>query len=460
MALTYRIENRAAGTTFDLLDANHKRRAGTRTVTPNGNGTYTISEVLAFSDTESNMQTAIKTLRDLLNLSRKWHHDKYLDDNAWVREMTANETAKRAFIHSYELTKLDDGALNSLMTPTLAIKYALVYTRGEWESAAVTTVAKGSTINVNGGVWDLSGTTGGTIDARIETLMLESSPVVSNHFNKIWIGIRPPYEGLLNFDPIVHVGDDFSNVSGTTSDATPPSDSISTNSARVDFSSAGDDPITERMLVQLGTHSSNEDEHVGSYAAVMRYQINTGTDQLAVQLKAKQGDVGAEQVNEMVYLDSANAGKWHYVALGTVDIPGEGWRQATQDTGIDLHTFRFILDTARISGSATIELHIDVIVLVPLTHFIFIDEAESTLNDENHIITHENMKRAVHVVKASNGQKRTNGIPEFENWVYPHEGGKLVVCADRKASQGSLSSSTFLSSASIGIHKRWQDYHG
>lgn len=452
MATTFRIEDDAASTIYDLTSSGNLQIVlGSRRTNQAGPDRVIETMLLVGRDTAANIRTDVATLEDVLQDAVSYHTDKYRDSSYWLRWVTDGESNKRSVIFNYELNAVSSG---TNFTPDLTNErglYELAITRHiAWEETTATIpVAGAQTVNCTGGTWDLTSTSGGRMNGRIARFYcLPSSSGME--FAQFWAGMRLTRRGLSTFDPKYECEDANNRV-----DAAVVADATAGGGSYVRVNFATDATLRPRLTFNVNEGTRDIDDMIGSYRVLLRYKTSDGTTKTGVQLVST---FEQPSTSLSVPLPPGNYGSVIYppanttyslIEIGVLEVAPFPVKMA-EDNSLSIGGMRFSIFAERISGSGNLQL--DLVILIPFEHYIAWDAGTVQYLEAAEVITDE----ADRIQAFRNSLNVVDGVGEVSknNWVYPREGGYFVVAAQRDGEH--------VLADSVGVHievfKRWLTY--
>lgn len=449
MALTFRLENRDASDTFDLLngfrlvDGSYAPEVGSREPITD------VFEVVE-KDTAAQLRSKNNDLeKEFLEKARAWLADRWRTDSIWLRWMSDGENAKRALLYDYSKRNLATPAANVFLgSNTLRLGMAL--TR-HWCFEDVTVLTGSDTsISCFGGMVNFATVTpslsGGVVDGRIARLYLNPDP--SDDLTRYWIGIKP-VSGSSSFNPIFECEDasdseDYIGDTGTAGDAAASGSSAK----RTTFST--EEAMAYRFGLKFGTSISREDL-VGRYVVLLRCGLSASGGAVGIRLSVSwedptAGGVALQRLSTQ-YIEHTN---YRLVEMGEIEIPPGGFRKGMADVVGSLQNLRLNIEAERISGSAA--LYSDCFILIPAEHYCHLDKAAA--GAILWVLTHEDDTQEAYTYDSA-----LVSYPEkhFSNWFYPKDGGLLVLAAER-ATEHVLADN--ITAPEINVYRRWLTYAG
>jgi len=428
MAAVHRLTNSAvdAAYTVDFIAGPLKRRAGSWSITHNGDGTVTEVFTVIASGTDAVIIAEVQQLSELMELNRLYWQESTSRKPVWYEASANGESAaKRALVKEIGFVPVTEGMHAAPTLGSSEALYDISITRfEEWEDRSGTAVVSTSgTVSSIGGTVAVSAQSG-SYPARI-TLM-QFGTCNAGPLYKVWAGIRPTANGLASFDPVWELSD---GSAGTASDSGTAADGALTV-MRTTF--AGTAAMAQRclMTVDQATTSANFDHFAGRYLVLNRCRINDATGTVTLQMKSGYGTVLAP--GEFKEVSGGTAYK--YVPMGEVLIPPTGNYADTWVNTAVFRTFAISIFAERNSAGGT--LYMDRLVLIPTDHFTYsVGNSITTNTYTNHYVFEDGKHAALGLDNSATPSPNTNLEVGFRNWECPVGGGVLVIAGERGTAQ-------------------------
>ena len=320
-----------------------------------------------------------------------------------------------------------------------SIKLVVALKRKVWENTSSTSVNKTS-LSVTGGTASI-GNDVGTLNQRIERMTIVANSVAKS---KYWIGIRPTYKGVADFDPVWECEDGTNHLADTTDEA--DGGASGGNLVRIAFTS--ETVLTKRFSINIDdVIGANDYTHfVGKYQILCRCKVDASGTQVRLQLRS--GLFYSTDEVDTVVQDTIVDGQteWNLIELGEVQFPPMGNRDDYADNKLKYATLGIWAE--RLSGSGTVDL--DVFILMPSEHLFTCTSLDQiTSSGPEAYVTPLDNKYAVGSVAGFWGNAEYN----MPNWEYPIGGGIMVTAAEAAVHNlgGTLDVTLYL-------RPRWQSY--
>lgn len=438
MAIRLRLANLAQSSTFNFWDGTFKVQNWQSRMAA-GQAIETFGLVAEGSD--AGIISAENSLADLLYKAERFIKDPLEGTSIWLEANAASETAKRAFVYNGQLVPSMQRNISPLLGKNGAY-FQLGLTRNPaWESVASTTGVSASALSVVGGMLSLADN-GGTLDGRLSLLSLTGA-TVGGALTRFWLGIRPTYAGTGTFTPVWECED---GTNGTDATDTADASCSGGSKVRVDFATVATNAM--RMFTTVITNIATPTHAVGRYLVLVRAMVTSGT--VAMQMRTGYAQSQNLTPHKTVYISNTSA---ELIELGEITIPPFGYRSDVQGTNA-VRQFMLQLWAERISGSGSLDL--DCFILIPSEHMFYADGAE-LLAISGHAVnfyTFEDEQRvAIHYI-SDYPQANLEYAPT--DWVYPKDGGVLVVAAQRDGAQ--VITDTL--DVEYTMYPRWRTYAG
>lgn len=420
-------------------------------------GTVTETMELVGVATAADIRTALTTLSQLAEQCRRWHSDPLEDNAVWLYWQADSESAaRRALLYAITIQFASTPGLNPLLDKS-GIHIRLTLTRHPlWEIEATSTLTQAG-ISTLGGKWVASTTATGTAPRRLQstTIRYEYSAALA----RVWLGIRPPYEGNTSFVPLWELEE---GVMGTdaavaTEAGVSPVGSVADNKVSVSFATVATNAERVSITPARVTGITDAEHMKGRYVVLCRCKVSSGT----VALEMRVGYSGATAANlaplAPVYISNTS---YRLIELGEAQFPPAGWRTANgADVSVACAYTQLSIFAERISGSGTLSL--DALVLIPATHYvklegasIWYDVGDSTPYD-GYILTHENdITEVIGNVNADPSSTVAAVEHSAREWYFPMDGGIIVMAGEGDSAHVMDETVTL----SLVAHTRWTNF--
>lgn len=425
MADVLKLQDYSNNISYDLLTGAIKLYSTGWYVRSTGPETWTETYTLIGEGTDASIIAAAYIIDDIIFRSNRWQENKTESESVWIWQYGDTEDAKRALIYNIEFLPVPRANLTPLLGNGGAF-YQLAITRGEWEQSTESIDATATNISAYAGKinYDSAAFTGGEY-ARLSKMTLVGRSD-SGALDRMWLGIRPVYDGYSSFDPVWGAQDahytDGSTGGGTVAGAYP---SGVENCQVCDFTS---EAYAARFWIRLDDILSSDYDHmIGEYLALARYQVTAASTEIYVGLHQGIGNYSA--TGPIQWVENTNS-LWRFLPMGIVQIPGPSYRAAASGDNY-VRNFNLVFYAGRYSGAGN--LNVDSILLVPRTHFFYSEG--SALTDagtptETILYTHEDMENEA-LSFDSSGYVDKVLKKETRNWKAPYKGCTLVVVGER-----------------------------
>lgn len=413
-----------------------------------------VTEVIRVSaeDSADNILAAENEIQTLLERARGYFTDLLQPDAVWIYATSAGETiqpstqeSKRALVYHGSLAldmpdRFRGGFLGSAFWGKLSIaRHPL------WEDTE-----GGSISDLSLGLWD------DTLDLTSHAQYMGNAPArvgavgisgwsADSHITKLWLGIRPTYEGITDFEPVWELED---GTNGTDTTTQTVSGASSGDAKQVTFATSTD--LERRVTIQLAdAHSvSNYIHFMGRYLVLCRCKVDASTE---VNLKMHHGFVDTiYSAQEDAIIDNT---AWQLIELGEVTIPPRGWRAAGSFFYNNLSGYAIGIDAERLSGTGY--LYLDALYFIPSEHMITVDEMSDGFEPMLSVITTPDDQLYCLVRSAAaTSIPRLNPSLSPHNWYIPVDPGFCVLAAQPDTDH----SLTETAQITFNYRPRWKMY--
>jgi len=443
MAFVMRIEDIDGVVMFDFLDSAFLEAVSTeQRVTSDGDGNL-IEDMLIISRNSgsSAARSGARTLSDIAEKVARWFEIKTESRSIWWVMNTEGETEKRALIKSMTIDyeNINDNPSSYLTQNRGAYRVVITHSELFEEKTVTDMIGAPSVLAVpeSGGKVALTTQILNTnTDSRIPKFSVGSFFIVNRPISVFWAGILPFSDAGINsrdsFDPVLDSSK--TNLALTdTSVVVDPTSGGHGNVFSTDFS-------TDKTLTQRVEFVVDVDQHEGTYhAMLLSYVDSTAATKGKIGVRASVSTSGtattpniSRTITDTIYIPAPRItsidgyDKWRFNDLGVIHLPSGAYRN--QDAGI-FQQFHFTIWASQPTGTS--KMYIANVVLIPSTHFISAHTPVENTIDESGIvnITYEDGELATHITRSTALAPILDSIlPSHENWVYPKEGGVLVMC--------------------------------
>jgi hypothetical protein len=466
MAVTFRLENQNASTTFTFDGTDVKQLVGTRFWTPAGDRvteTWRISK----NDTAANIRTSITSLEDLLRDMHEWQTDLLENDSIWVRWASDGETAKRALLYSFQLVPVEHGTISMGMDGVAHAYFDIAITRHfAWEDVSASSNQITSTKDWIGAQYDQSGTlSGGRLPGRVERLRISNGSgfVIS----KAWIGCRPKRYGT-TFTTLFEsengsTGTDTGLVTDNTAGGASPSAGAN-NALQCTF--ATDSTMAQRCEYAFTTPAITNHQ-AGHYHVLLRCRVTDSTLQVGIRLTVGFASFQADEphiqfATQYITGTDTPGTSYQLVPMGTAMLPPTGLRYALQNFGPPMtnlwDSLRFTWHAEKLSGSGN--LNFDSFILIPAEHSIYLENMELSSSEVLNVLTNEDGTLEAYVTNSAESLLQSFPVVSdtgINPWGYPRDGGIFVLAGMRDIESDVDADMTYLDVEAL--YKRWLIYH-
>jgi hypothetical protein len=209
-----------------------------------------------------------------------------------------------------------------------------------------------------------------------------------------------------------------------------PADGAS-NQITVDFST---NTLINRigMTVDDAIGDSNYRHAIGRYMVLLRYSMEDGDTDIVAEMRTGYPSNTTFAPHGEHVLDGTTA--WRLEPMGEIQIPSWPFRENAGDPDLVSRDFTIQIHAERTAGTG--DLYLDALILIPSEHFMSLEGA---------IIEYDGFAAEVFARISEYGEEvalffdvdqriKSNLVASFNNFVYPIEGGLLVVAGERTSS--------------------------
>lgn len=411
------------GGRFRLLNGSYVPKVGKRAK---------VAETLLLraDGTPTQIAAGEQDINDLLERARRWQEDPNTTQGVWLEWSVDGEpgagtyAAKRAFLYDGELALANWAGGKGAFTKATVRGTMGIVRHPCWENVVYEELTSAA-VPLDGGTVDLTGEAGymGTEPGRI----LRTSLVHSHGQVRTWIGIRPLYEGIAAFNAVWECENGTNAIADTTDVADATASPSGGAGIKVQTTFVTSATMTERFQLLVGDIlMANYEDMVGGYLVLLRAKVSAAA---TCYLRMRSGwDTGTQRsYGDYVEVSSTN---WHIYELGTVNIPGAGYRDEADP---DPRDWGIWLDAERVSGAGNLEC--DVLYMVPSWALAMIDNQanSSTVGAALSLVTLADDTQRTYEVLVGPPQVITQPDVATSNWLMPREPGVLVVVGDETA---------------------------
>lgn len=417
---------------------------------PVGNGKVSETFQVGFTGSDSTLRTNIETLVGIRQRVVDYFNDPNMNPCVVFQANSNGEQAKQALVYDFDAVLVEDAAMTPLLGRGHVIYQVSVIRDEEWDDS-YGYEAVGTGVSANGGLMaeNPASITRCSANRRIHTTLLENGPIAAPLY-RIWIGIQR-YLGSNSystvgsyFDASLEVEDGTAVDGSFVNDATASPSGTSANCLEV--TSLGS-TLTKTWWSKLNDHTATSTAnfaYLGNWLVLARMKVDSGV--VGMQLRTGVGESSAtqnyEKINEIVYASNTS---WRLIDLGRISIPPfTGYGTAA----VALGYVSMALYLQQISGTTT-SFKLDEIILIPSDYLAKLYKCDLDVSGSELIYVYEDWRaQAVHG-DLSGGLELT-----LQNWVWPSDGGFLVVAAERET-QHVLTDTLDIT---VGFHKRFLGY--
>jgi len=428
MAQVFRIATKTQDLTYSFLTG-WAIVPQSMTRTPNGDGWLTTSMTMVARAADATIIASAERIDSLAELCDLFWTDSHRTNSVWLEESATAETTKRSLISSIELLPIQVGKFSPLLGKTGALYTLTIIHNGVWEYTDIVPASvTDATVSVLGGLVTLPAITG-SIPARIPLWWASNNSETTNwSAETIWAGIQHNLGGT-TFNPLwelengglgvgVVIGSDSDNASplGTT-------DNIITYACTTDEA-----PVVHITMDQVPIATTDAYEYHGDYMVLLRCKLSAAQ---SVRLRMDYGwEYGTAfiQGGKEQYISST---AWHLVEMGTISIPPIAHLPSDFDIFLDSFGIRI---HALLIGTAT-TLSLDCIVLIPIEHFIKLDDLDMAINDIAYYFKYEDGIISAITHDSSATAIGVSAECTETDFSYPVEGGVMVFASEQATGQ-------------------------
>lgn len=356
-----------------------------------------------------------------------WLYFRYKDSPYLLRDLIIN-------IQWSSLGANDNYLIDDMLQGTLNITR-----RGTWERVVLTEHVADE-VPTAGGFTIIPNT--GSDNGRIAILSIDTpastEPTNENSVNEYWLGIREELQGFEGFNPVIPLSlgraeNGLDLGTGVLNMATPD--------------------LLRRFRISIDElNSLNPSSYVGRYVVLLKQ--NPTDNNVVYQLKYgnRANDVDKSPFRR-VYNVNNPVGAMSWVNLGEVEIPSGNNRIGSIT---DIRNTELEVWIGRTTGSGSVTLSQNPILLVPSLHFLYIKSENIATTGSTTLTfrTHEDNTDS-YELRLSTGEV-LNGVPNPRYFKLPYEGGLLVYTSQRNGI--AEDTGTELSNIIIQYYSRWLSY--
>lgn len=463
MTAVLQVETYSQSTVIDLLGSGGVYAVvdyGTEDMDPDSDVVTTVYRIYSEGADYDAARKQIEELLSLLDDSRKWHDDQYMDESVWLRRVANDEQPKRALIKNYAWRAERSALTDELQSHNQFLVGRLAITRlALWEAVTDDSLPGSATVNLLGGKVDVSSLVTGTLyqNERVANISAVVN-VSSGYLDKLWMGMRPARYGVSQFQPVWDF-EDFTTI-GSGVDLVTVSGSHGGQVLRHRFSDGGgSESISYQIVINAAdaiAGLTNAEHIVGDYLVLYRFQVSAANTVIGIRMSsgwAVSPQPYAADKKEEQYITSSGA--WYLQPMGVASLPPHGYRKSVSDSpgGLKLDQLGFWFEAERISGSGY--LYSDCIALIPHDHFVALENVIAANTARLYVAQNEDMSVDASVFTSLVFPVITNhpDITAQNDWAVPKDTGVLVIAG--QTSTGSVKTDQ-LTSCSIARRKRWR----
>lgn len=424
MAVVSRLATLDEGSTYDFLTGALQEYVGSRTITSNGDGTATDSRTLVAKNTDVNILAAVSYIEVFISLCKGFSGDEHEIGSVWLEESATSETTKRSLIHSITLTPLIVSNLGPRLGKAAAF-YTLVIIRDEiWEGITAYSFSNGAHLGT-GGLLTLPAIDG-SAPARISDISIFGVNANSGTLTTVWGGIKKTYGALADFSPIVELekgslyGGAALGTDGTNASPFGGANNIIT------YACTTSDVKIDVITMDQAFTSVNYHHWQGNYQVLLRCKLSAAQP---VRIHVDTGYSGGTEFipGPLQFISNTN---YQFIEMGTISMPPFPRLKGA----IYLEMFEWQLYAQRLGTATT--LTADCIVLIPSDYYFKVTNAAIEAASGSYVDAFMHEDGTIDGINI-NSSNKINLACHFmpNNFVYPWEGGKLVVAFQLSASQ-------------------------
>ncbi len=402
--------------------------------------------------TDADIRSAVNQIEQLAERARLFHTYRTVPGSVWFHQTAAGELngadQKRALIYDIRLTPLRVGPYGPTLggTPPAAF-YEMEIERSNWferYTSAESAVLSGSISSVGGtvglGAINDSNNRYASLPGRIRQFELTST---TGAIEEVWVGILPSIYGHSDFRPRW----DLKYYDSLGYDTLEAADSETLSGTVLQTTFEAIPGMVRRAVINLDSIVTGNTTHmIGEYLVLLRCRVTAASTNIGLQLLSGYDqtltDIYSPTVLSPVYGISNQLYK--FVELGVITIPSFGWREPWLSNNL-LNRFSLELRAERVYGTGY--LRCDCFVLIPYRHFLHVAKAEG-----RYISVYTSELGEIIGVLSESGEVSNNLEIAVNDWEYPHNGGVLVVAAERKTQQWHLDTVSF----TMNYRERWR----
>lgn len=419
---------------------------GWSTKDASGDGLVWETISLVASDSDADIRSAKINLDILGARARAYQSDKILHDAVWMYWNSDGENERRALV--YDITSEIQGD-EIFGVPLLGIGVALlrvaIQRKAEYEDSSPVTIDLG-TVDGHGGAVPLPDI-GCSLNGRIAQVIFSGAS--SQDVTKVWLGLRPTYEGSVGFQALWEAG-----VGTLLGNTVTGSNSFASNGVAVaipftDYNDLSLPRLTLRMDQAIG---GNYNSHCGKYLLLGVLNVGAMSTECRVQIRHGYGTAAHNSVLTDTFVGgTAEDMKWRLRELGVIDIPPMGNRDKVATDGGFVQAYMISVYAERLSPAGT--LYLDCFILVPASHLVTMDMVMDA-GDGDIVVGYTAPNDEMYAIN----ERPASVDSSFQNWEYPSGGGLAVLAIDYPNT--SLEPDwTETVDVSLVVYPRWTSYN-
>jgi hypothetical protein len=400
-------------TTVDLLAGNLKLSADGWRTTTSKEKVWEIIELVS-NATDANIRTTKDEIDELAEQARQYLLNPLIADPVWFLWRSEGESAKEALVFDIESEILAHDPLSSPLLGSNVVVLRLAIQRHPEYENSVATYTSSSGVSADGGKWTI-GNAAGTSPERMANFIVGTSDAAYIH-QKIWLGIRPLYEGVGSFVALWEAED-----GSTGSGVTAPADGTASggNKLLCDLTVTANDGLKSNITIG-DIVGSNYNDFIGKYHVLARMKVASAATKVLVELA--QYWSGSHSYQGTTFIEGETS--WKLYSLGTVSFPPTGDKENVGSASASFQNCGFSIYAN--STDDTGSLSIDCYYLIPAEHSLTIlGAAVDSSTDLNLLTSPEDQ-----VWGLGDSTQAQGGLQIApHNWRYPVGGGLLVAVA-------------------------------
>lgn len=314
---------------------------------------------------EGTIRSELNTLDKLVENARKYTSNALESNTVWINFMSPTETAKRAVVYEITYTMRSAGRMGPLLVTSGAFVDVSVR-HGPWETTASTFTA---TLTASGkssgcdGVYASTATN--TVRGRISSLSFVSS------MTEFWFGLRDARLGTATFEPF------WECELGTEGFGTIETSVANARGGKVARCTAPSGTPFLNLTVRWSNVGSGDDI-AGDYLVLMRLSSNNTAAKFRISCTSSGADTNLGADIGEVYWSCPTTSYFCNVPIGRVTFPLGPNRGGVLSAALSNQAINVYV--TRVAGSGSDYLDMDTIILIPLDHFVYINNATGTVS--------------------------------------------------------------------------------